>query len=71
MTPFERQPHAVTLTVAIVAVALVALVLASTLVRRAESTAYATNVADDGNGDRRCGGGEQQQRHSTVSGERS
>ena len=69
MKPFERQPHAVTLTAAIVAVALVVLVLASTLVRRAESTAYATNVAR-GNGDRRCGGGEQQQRHSTVSGQR-
>ena len=45
MKPFERQPDAVALTAASVAVALVVLVLASMLVRRAESTAYATNVA--------------------------
>jgi pimeloyl-ACP methyl ester carboxylesterase len=45
MKPFERQPHPVTLTAAIVAVALVVLVLASTFVRRADTAAYATNVA--------------------------
>ena len=45
MKPFERQPHPITLTAAIVAVALVVLVLASTSVRRADTAAYATNVA--------------------------
>ena len=45
MKPFERQVHPITLTAAIVAVALVVLVLASTLVRRADTAAYATIVA--------------------------
>ena len=45
MKPFERQLDAVALTAASVAVALAVVVLASMLVRRAESTAYATNVA--------------------------
>ena len=45
MKPFERQPHPIALTAAIVAVALVVFALASTSVRRADTTAYATNVA--------------------------
>ncbi len=45
MKPFERQPRPITLTAAIVAVALVVLVLASTSVRRAVTAAYATTVA--------------------------
>jgi hypothetical protein len=45
MKPFERQPHPITLTAGIVAVALVVLVLASMSVRRADNAAYATNVA--------------------------
>jgi pimeloyl-ACP methyl ester carboxylesterase len=45
MKPFERQPRPITLTAAIVAVALAVLVLASMSVRRADTAAYATNVA--------------------------
>ena len=45
MKPFERQSHRITLTAAIIAVALVVLLLASTLVRRADTAAYAANVA--------------------------
>jgi pimeloyl-ACP methyl ester carboxylesterase len=45
MKPLERQPHPITFTAAIVAVALVVLVLASTSVRRADTAGYAANGA--------------------------
>ena len=45
MKPFERQPHPITLTAAIIAVAVVVLVLASTSLRRADTAAYAADVA--------------------------
>ena len=45
MKPFERQSHPITLTTTIAAVTFVVLVLASTSVRRADTTAYATNGA--------------------------
>src|SRR5688572_6106742 len=45
MKPFERQPHPLTLTAAVVAVAMVALVLASTSMRRVDTAAHAANVA--------------------------
>jgi pimeloyl-ACP methyl ester carboxylesterase len=41
MKPFERQPHPITLTAAVVAVALVVLVIASMSVRRPDTAAYA------------------------------
>ena len=45
MKPFERQPHPIAVTAAIVAAALVVLFLASTLVRRTDTAASVTNVA--------------------------
>ena len=44
MKPFERQSHPITLTAAIVSVALVVLILASTSMRRADTAAHAANV---------------------------
>ncbi len=44
MKPFERQSHLITPTAAIVSVALVVLILASTSVRRADTAAHAANA---------------------------
>ena len=63
MTPFERQPRPITLTAAIVAVALVVLVLASTLGAARRYCRLRHECRRCGNGDRRCGG-----RHNSGAG---